>query len=219
VVMCERVASVDLEALTEQLPESFLPAALRAIYLGRRQAWDHCASEFTSHEARNVRPFYARGKIEGLLRDVAAVTPGCVATTVEESGWSHVELTFERLTVTCHTVQTPCAMVDGAEYRLDLASANEPRLFELADAADPDHVYAVLVHSTYRGRPMDVKFDGGHLPGSVYLAIPNAGLKSYAHRVNLFDRYPGIVRSNLPADWSEEAEVKYYFWQARQRAA
>jgi hypothetical protein len=210
---------VDLAALTDQLPETFLPAALRAVFLGRKQAWDHCASEFSAAEARNVRPFYARGKIEGLLRDVAAVTRDCEARTVVESSWSHVELAFDKVTITCHTVQSPCAMVDDADYRVDLASVNEPRLFEVGERADPDRVYAVLIHSTYRGRPEEVEFDGGHLPGSMYFAFPVAGLKYYAHAVNLFDRYPDIVRANIPADWSEEAEVKYYFWQARQRPA
>lgn len=210
---------MDLEALTRELPSSFLPGVLRAVFLGRKQAFDHCAAEFARPEAANVRPFYARGKIEGLLRGVADVTPGCEARTEVQSGWSHVELNFGRLTLTCHTVQTPCGMVEDADYRLDLASVNEPRLFEVGEQVDPEHVYGVLVHTTYRGRAEETDFDGGHLPGSLYLAFPDARLKRYGYAVNLFERYPEIVREHLPATWSEDAEVRYYFWQAAQRSA
>jgi hypothetical protein len=74
-----------------------------------------------------------------------------------------------------------------------------------------------LLHSKYRAaRPEDRQY--AYLPGSAYLAFPNAGCDQYVHTINLFDRYADVVARHMPREWDTEAHVRY-FHSARRLAA
>ena len=64
------MAHAVLSALIDtHLSDDFLKRALRAVFQAKKVAYDHCAAEFLSPlDAENVRPFYARGKIQELMR-------------------------------------------------------------------------------------------------------------------------------------------------------
>lgn len=108
--------------------------------------------------------------------------------------------------LTENSVQSPCALVEKAEFRLTLAESSQLSLWQ-EPRSDDAPLYALLLHSKYAG-PDHRMF--GHLPGSAYLAFPAKDLEAYVHEIDLFDRYPEIVRRHLPSEWDHDAEVRYF---------
>lgn len=205
---------MDQSALEDQffahVPEVFLRNALRAIFSARRLAWDYCAAEYARTEAENVRPWVTRGKVEGMLRDVADLIEGVESRVVKapKTNWNHTEVVAGPVLLTAGAVQTPCGPVDKADFRMGLARTNQQLLFEVdGDVERP--IYAMLLHSGYKSLDADEREQYGHLPGSTYLAFPAADLDSYHHSINLFDRFPDVVKDNAPQEWEEEALVRY----------
>jgi len=195
----------------EQVPQTFAGSLLRVVFTARQLTWDHCQAEFPKEEADNVRPWYARGKIESLMREAAELVDGMSSRVVKASGsgWNHTEITSGSVLLTAAGVQTPCGSVNKAEFRLGLAESNQYSLFEDEDKEGDGSLYALLLHSPYHPTSPDDKQKFGYLPGSAYLAFPAAGLDSYAHTINLFDRYPEIVAANYPQEWDEVSRLRY----------
>lgn len=190
------------------MPEAFFRGALQAVFQAHDVARKDCLAAFAGTEAQNVVGYYRRGKLEGYLRDVAGLHPG-LTTTVSKavnSGWNHTEVIAGPVVLTENSVQSPCAMVEKAEFRLTLAESSQLSLWEEPRSEDAS-LYALLLHSKYSG-PESRKF--GHLPGSAYLAFPAKDLESYVHEIDLFERYPDIVRAHLPSEWDHDAEVRYF---------
>jgi hypothetical protein len=202
------------QAVEAYLPDDFLTAAVRSAFLARKLAHGICRSEFEQTEVVNVEPFFVRGKMDALLRDVAEREPGFSSQVVQCSGWNHTEIAAGPFTLTPHAVDYPCGLVHNAEYRRALAESQGSLIS--ADVIPGAKLYALLLHSPFRGRSAKEKFQYGYLPGSVYLAFPEAGLKRYAHQINLFEKFPGLVDSLLPREWDSKARLNYR-WQARQR--
>jgi hypothetical protein len=203
------------QAVATHLPDEFLMAAVKSIFLAKQLAHDHCKAEFALSELINVSNFYWRGKVQGLLRDSAERMPGFSASVKNASGWNHTEISCNPFTITAHFVDYPCAMVDDAKYRRSLAES-QPSFFDPADVIPGAKLYALLVYSPYRGRNAKESAQYAFLPGSVYLAFPEAALKRYAHRINLFDKFPGLLEELLPKKWESEARLVYH-WQAKQQ--
>jgi hypothetical protein len=198
------------------LPEAYMKAATEAVFLARRDAWEKCQQNFADQEAENVRPFWARGKLEGLLRAAAdrhRIGSGVYKQTGQP--WNHTEIVSGPVTLTAATVPTPCGMVRQADYRLGLAETNQLRLWEDNPPEDAP-LYVLLVHSRSIWPPED-KNRHGHLPGSVHLAYPASDFACYVHSIDLIERYPDVVRRNIPAEW-DEASIGYYLRQTRRIA-
>lgn len=195
----------------EHVPEQFCRRALRMVFDARRRAFDHCAAEFPTTEAENVRPFYARGKVESQLREVADLhaNDGIKHRVLKAqgSGWNHTEILAGPVLLTAGAVPTPCGPVIKAEFRLGLATSNQEMLFGAGPVGS--QLYAMLLHSGYRSDNLVVQRKYTHLPGSVYVAFPASDLDSYLHEVSLFDRYPDIVEASLPQEWDQDARVKF----------
>jgi len=193
----------------EQVPQTFTRSLLRAVFTARRLTWDHCQAEFPREEADNVRPWYARGKIESLMREAAELVDGMSSKVLKtpKSGWNHTEITIGSVLLTAAGVQTPCGSVDKAEFRRGLAKSNQYSLFR--DEDGDGILYALLLHSPYHLKSPDDKQKFGYLPGSAYIAFPAADLDSYAHTINLFDRYPEIVEANYPQEWDGVSRLRY----------
>jgi hypothetical protein len=203
------------QAVAAHLPNSFLSSAVRSIFLARKDSYDHCSAEFAPTEQKNVTNFYWRGKIQGLLRDSAALVPGASTSVVKSSGWNHNEIMCGLFTITSHYVETPCALVDDADYRKSLAES-QPSFFDPQDMIKGAKLYALILYSPYRGKDNDDARQHAYLPGSVYLAFPEAALRRYAHKINLYDRFPALLEGLLPKEWDEQARLTYR-WQAKQR--
>jgi hypothetical protein len=122
------------------------------------------------------------------------------------SNWNHTEVRGGPVILTENSVQTPCALVEKAEFRMTLAQSSQLGLWE-EPRPDGTPLWVVLLHSKYDG---DDPSKYGHLPGSAYLAFPAPDLESYVHEIDLFERYPDIVRSHLPKEWDQQAEVRYF---------
>lgn len=210
--------TAELDELTDKyLPVQFQVGALRAVFTARDVAYKYCAAEFEAPEADNVRPFMTRGKLEGLLRDVAELIPSCEGKAIPANGkfWNHTEIYSGLITLTAHAVQTPCEMVEDAEYKRTLAGSNQDPLF----GEEPGtRLYAVLLHTQFRGRTLEEGKEYANLPGSAYIAYPSADLKGYLHKINLFAKYPGVVENFIPQEWDHAAKV-HYLRHADQRTA
>jgi hypothetical protein len=151
------------------------------------------------------------------VRDVAALYPEFTTKVVNSSGWRHTEITSGVIRFTVHAVENPCAMVDRSEYRDTLAESQssffDPALF-IPDAK----LYALLLHGPYPGRDRSELRQYRYLTGSVYLAFPETALKGYAHKVDLFERYPELLDELLPKEWDSRARLSYRQY-AKQRTA
>ena len=198
--------------ILDQLPESFLKRATSALFWAEKNAWDRCKKDFAETEAVNVRPYERRGKFEQYLRDAAEFTPGLTASVQksDRSAWNHTEIYAGSIVLTENVVATPGALVKKAEFRATLASGNQLSLFENDDEEDEaSRLFVVLIHSRSQWETRDERTHFGHLPGSLYLAVPSPDLSCYLHKMNLFERYPGIVKAHQPNDMSREAYVRY----------
>lgn len=203
----------ELEQFTLQhLPEAFFGKALRAVYAGHKVSFEECRDSFAATEAKNVTPYYRRGKIEGYLRDAAEMFSGVTAHVVPgEGGWNHTEVRSGPIIMTASSVQTPCGIVEKAEFRKTLARNNEMRLWHEPgdDPAADAPLYVLLLHSRSEWPTVDEWREYGHLPGSVYVAYPSPNLESYPHTFNLFERFPDIVKAQVPETWDTDAVVRY----------
>ena len=196
-----------------EVPEAFCRGLLRAVFAARRMAWDHCQSEFPQEESDNVRPWYARGKIESLMREASALHGGMSARVVKasKSPWNHTEVLSGRVLLTAAGVQQPCGPVNKAEFRLGLARTNQYSLFDYDAGEEQPSLYALLLCTPFHALTRDEAQMFGYLPGSAYIAFPAADLESYVHEISLFDKYPDIVESNYPQEWDQAARVSYLF--------
>jgi hypothetical protein len=208
----------EIERLVEvHLPDKFLTAAIKDVFLAREQAHKHCIGEFAQTEYTNVAPYYLRGKTEALLRDTAELNGGFTTKVVTSSGWGHTEIASGPVTLTTHAVEGPCAMVERAQYRESLAES-QGSFFDPSGLLPRAKLYALLLHGPYRGRNRNERIQYRYLAGSIYLAFPEFACRKYAHAINLFDRYPELLESLLPKEWDAQAHLVYR-WQAKQRLA
>jgi hypothetical protein len=216
-----RMTSPELEQFTYQyLPEDYWRRVLQAVFTAHRVAWDECTSTMAELEARNVQPYYKRGKLEGYIRDVAALFPGVTTEVLraDQSGWYHTEVRSGPLLMTESSVTTPCALVERAEFRLTLASSAQGVLFEDERLGDESALYVLLLHSRSVWPDGESYRSYRHLPGSAYIAFPSPTLDHYVHQVDLFAKFPDVVGAHLPQEWDREARLRYV-GNTRQRMA
>jgi hypothetical protein len=206
------VTSAELEAMfSEHMSPKFLERLLRAVFAAHKVAREECSANFKDPEADNLLGFYRRAKLEGFMRDTAQME-GIGAHVVKSklSPWNHTELRSGPVVLTASSVQTPCDLVEEADFRTTLARGNQDALWpEPGDVPPADApLYVILLHSKSRwSRGDQTQF--GYLPGSAYLAFPLPDLSGYAHDIDLFDRFPRVVDSHLPQEWDDEAKVRY----------
>jgi hypothetical protein len=206
------VTGDELEAiLFRNLQPRFFGRLLRAVYASHKVAAEECTANFKSPEADNILGHYRRAKLEGFMRD-AADMEGVPHQVVRSrmSAWNHTELRSGPVILTASSVQSPCDLVEEADFRLTLARDNQAALWPEPGDEPPDDapLYVILLHSKSRW-PREDQIQYGHLPGSAYLSFPLPDLSGYAHEINLFERFPEVVDSLLPQEWDQEAKVQY----------
>lgn len=204
----------ELEAiLFSHMPPKLFERLLRAVFAAHKIASEECGANFKPPEADNILGHYRRAKLEGFMRDTADMA-GVHSDVVRSrmSAWNHTELRSGPVVLTASSVQSPCDLVEEADFRMTLARDNQGVLWpEPGDESPPDaHLYVLLLHSKSRW-PYEDRTRYGHLPGSAYLAFPLPDLSGYAHEINLFDKFPRVVDSLLPQEWDTEAKVRYLF--------
>jgi hypothetical protein len=206
------VTGAELEAiLFRHMPPKFFARLLRAVFTAHKFAAEECAANFQPPEADNILGHYRRAKLEGFMRATAEMEGiGSAVVRSRLSAWNHTELRSGPVVLTASSVQSPCDLVEEADFRLTLARDNQGALWpEPGDEAAPGApLYVLLLHSKSRWRHDDqVRY--GRLPGSAYLAFPLPDLSGYAHDISLFDMFPHVVDSFLPQEWDQEAKVRY----------
>lgn len=201
----------ELEELTfRHMPESFFRKALTGIYKAHDAAWRSCYANHADPEAENLLPFERRARVEGNLLGAAELIPGLTASSVRTDGawWNHVEVRGGPVVVTESAVPYPCAPVRSSMFRDTLARNNQGVLFE-DDAPLPEApLYVLLLHSRYHWLDREDRLKNGYLPGSAYLAWPAPDL-SYVHVLNLFEKFPDVIKANTPQNWDIEARIRY----------
>lgn len=205
----------EMDALVQQyLPDTFLERLLRAVFTAHQVAFEDVRSEYAASEATNLLPYVRRAKLEGYIRD-AAERSGIAATAVRSpgSGWFHTELRNGPIILTASSVQTPCGLVDPSEFRLSLAEDNPLYLWdEPGDTpTDVPPLYTLLLHSRSAWAAPQDQDKYGSLPGSAYLAFPAAGLETYLHEINLFERFPAVMEAYMPQEWDTDAKIRYVY--------
>lgn len=208
-------------ALAKHLPDTFQEALLKVTFQSHAIAHRDCLAAFAFAEAENVMGYYRRGKIEQGMRDVTerfGFMTGAVLKA-DHSGWNHTEVRSGPIVLTENSVPKPCAPIPQADFRTTLAQTN-PTLFDVEPIPgdEPDSLYVALIHSRYGWKNRDERQKFGHLPGSAYLVVPDRQLEFYAHEVNLFDKFPKVVRANVPKEWDEPAVLKYFANARKQRS-
>jgi len=201
----------EIQRLTlEHMPEEFFKRALQAVYTAHDVAQRDCFANFASTEGENLLGYYRRAKLEGYLRDAADRYPNLEASAekADKSGWYHTEVRGGPVVLTQNSVQTPCALVEKAEFRCTLAESSQLSFWP-EDRPEDALLYVVLLHSRSQWETPQDRAKFGHLPGSAYLAYPSRTLDSYVHAINLFERFPEIVDANCPDDLDTEARVRY----------
>jgi hypothetical protein len=209
----------------EHLSDAFWARMIPGLFDAHKRAHEVTFAEFERPEADDLLGFTRRAKVEANLRGTALLFPDTmdVNTVRSRQGpWHHVEVRSGPVVLTASTVANPGDMVEPAEFRESLAhEANVLRLNlegeVLVDRKDHP-LYAILLHSKYRAaRAEDRQY--AYLPGSAYLAFPNAGCDHYLHTINLFDRYADLVARYMPQEWDAEAHVRYFHGARRFAAA
>lgn len=193
-------------------PDLFWERVIRGLFAAHQSSKDLMDREYQRPEAENLLGFARRAKVEEYLRGTADLFPDMSWSVERPSGpWYHTEVRSGLMVVTASAVQTPGDMVDKADFRVSLAVENNAlQLFPEDEPVEDDRsLYAILVHSRYRSLDPEEAQRYAHLPGSAYLVFPSNGFSHYLHRINLFDRYPALVRSLEPNEWDEEAHVLY----------
>jgi hypothetical protein len=202
-----------IEQMTfKYFPEPVVGNLLRSVFTARRLAWEHCGQQFPEAEARNLRPYYARAHVEQLMRGVADRHGSIKSEVVKQEGqpWNHTELTNGPVLMTAATVQRPAELVDLSQYRRALARSPQVQLDSLEDPQPKDGIlYTLLLHSRSYWPDARQERDYGFLPGSVYLAYPNSELTYYRRTINLFDRFPEIVKAMTPEEWDTQTFTLY----------
>jgi hypothetical protein len=193
------------------MPPKFIERLLRAVFAAHKIAAEECAANFKGPEADNILGHYRRAKLEGFIRDTADLEGiGHNVIRSRLSAWNHTELRSGPVVLTASSVQSPCDLVEEADFRLTLARDNQGVLWPEPGDEPPDDapLYVILLHSKSRW-PREDRVRYGHLPGSAYLAFPLPDLSDYAHDIDLLDRFPHVVDSLLPKEWDKEAKVRY----------
>ena len=201
----------EIERLTfEHMPQAFFRRTLQSVYSAHDVARRDCYTNFASTEAENLLGYYRRAKLEGYLRDAAKLHEGLEASALraDKSGWFHTEVRSGPVVLTQNSVQAPCALVDKAEFRCTLAGDSQLTLWPSARPEDAP-LYLLLLHSRSHWATPETAARFGHLPGSAYLAFPSPSLDTYAHVINLFERFPDVVEANFPDELDAEARVRY----------
>lgn len=204
------------QATFQHLPDTFWGRMIQGLFAAHKVAYETTYAEFERPEADDLLGFTRRAKVEANLRGAASLFPDTMVVKnvrSRQGPWHHVEVHSGPVVLTASTVSNPGDMVERAEFRESLAyEANVLRLdLDGEGQADPKDLplYAILLHSRYRAaRPEDHQY--AYLPGSAYLAFPNAGCDHYLHTVNLFDRYADLVARLMPQEWDAEAHVRYF---------
>jgi hypothetical protein len=192
-------------------PDAFWEREIRGLFAAHRSSTELMNREYQRPEAENLLGFARRAKVEEYLRGTADLFPDMSWSVERPSGpWYHTEVRSGPMVLTASAVQAPGDMVDKADFRASLAVENDAQLFPEDEPVEDDHpLYAILVHSRFNsGDPQEAQ-RYAHLPGSAYLVFPTKGFSHYLHRINLFDRYPALVRTLEPNEWDEEAHVLY----------
>jgi hypothetical protein len=199
------------EILFRHMRPRLFERLLRAVFAAHKVAAEECAANYKKPEFDNMLGFCRRAKLEGFIRD-ATEMGGIAASAVRSrlSNWNHNEVWSGPVVLTASSVQSPCDLVEEAEFRSTLARSNQGVLWpEPGDDPEPDApLYVILLHSKSQ-LPHEDQARHGYLPSSAYLGLPLPDLFGYAHEINLFDRFPHVVDSLLPQDWDKEAKVRY----------
>jgi len=194
-----------------RFPEPFRRRLLGSVFSSYRISKEQCQVQFAPTEAVNVEPFYRRGVLEGHLRDAAELSPELTIriSRAEGSNWNHTEIQGGQVVLTASTVPHAGALVRKADYRIDLAQTNAPTLFNASEESTETPLYAILIHSRSIWDTQEERAKFAHLPGSAYIAFPDASLDGYMHKFSLFDLYPEIVESHQPDDLDGLAKIRY----------
>lgn len=201
----------ELEGLTfTEMPDAFWERTMTMIFAAYENASTSCWNDHSAPVARNLVPFKRRALIEDGILEVAALFHNVEAKSENHHNawWSHSELQSGPVIVTVSHVLEPAGAVRGAKFRKTLANNGQGSLFDNDEQNDVSTLYALLIHSDSVWETPTLRKSYQHLPGSMFLVWPDQNL-DYVHKLNLFERYPDVVKRQTPEDWDQAMRLAY----------
>lgn len=193
-----------MERFREELERDFLAAysdeflqdAVRILAASYRGAHADCKMQFPAPEAHDLYPIVRRAMVEYQMRELAESYPEIAASAeLNHGGTSYYTLLVSgSIFLTANAVENPNKTVRKAMYRETYARASQPNLF----GEPPEEgtiLYGILLHGPDELNKARPEF--------AHIAFPNKDCSDYVGRVDLFGRFPELVREL----WSIEEEV------------
>jgi len=197
------------------LPEKFQEGILKRIFDIYRDTDFNGQAIFARTEIMRVLGHERSALTEQALRDVSDVCTDVFYQTFksERSPVYHTEVHAGRVVLTATATRNQHSFVRSSKFRIDLSQTNQPSFFDEPVTEPP--VYVALTHSRVRWDSYDEYESWGYLLGHCHLTIPDANLRGYMHKIDLFDKYPQVVAAYTPDDITGYPFVK---WLSRSRA-
>lgn len=193
-----------MERFREELERDFLAAysdeflqdAVRILAASYRGAHADCKMQFPAPEAHDLYPIVRRAMVEYQMRELTESYPEIAASAeLNHGGTSYYTLLVSgSIFLTANAVENPNKTVRKAMYRETHARASQPNLF----GEPPEEgtiLYGILLHGPDELNKARPEF--------AHIAFPNKDCSDYVGRVDLFGRFPELVREL----WSIEEEV------------
>lgn len=175
--------------------DDFLRDALRVLAGSYRGAHADCRMQYPPPEAHDLYPIVRRAMVEYQMRALAEDYPEVSASAeLNHGGTSYYTLLSSgNVFLTAHAVEQPNKTVRKAMYRETYARASQPNLFD-EPPEEGTILYGILLHGPDALNKTRPEF--------AHIAFPNKDCSDYLARINLYERFPGLVGEL----WSFEEE-------------
>ena len=203
--------------INSNVPDRFQQGMLRRAFEIYRDTDRYGQATFARTEIMRVLGHERSALMEQSLRDVADVNDDVYYQTFksDRSPVFHTEVHSGNVLLTATATRNQHAFVRSSKFRIDLSQTNQPSFFDEVDESVVPAIYVALTHGKVRWDSYDEYERWGYLPGHCHLTIPDANLRGYIHKIDLFRKYPQIVAAYTPEDLTG---FPYLKWLSRSRA-
>jgi hypothetical protein len=163
----------------------------KQIYAQYRAAFEHCDEAFLEAEARNVLPYYRRGRIESAFVDALDKYDNVqvIAATNIIKNWAHRAITVSgRILITHSSVSTREELPRKALFRKGYARSGQMYLFEDDCFPVPDpslYLYAIITHCPSAA----IK-----TPEFINIVFPDENYEMIIDSIPLLDKFPQVAQ-------------------------
>ena len=161
----------------------------KQVYAQYAVAFEHCDETFLEAEAKNILPYYRRGKIESALVDCLAKYDNLqvVAATNIIKNWAHRTIKVSgRVLITHSSVSNREELPRQSLFRKGYARSGQMYLFEDDCPPEPDpsmYLYAIITHCPSAA----IK-----TPEFIDIVFPDENYEKIIGTIRLLDKFPQV---------------------------